>query len=117
MSKDEQQQIEFIDFLKQLTKTWTISPVIQRKILEAILKRKGCELDVYITRFKHMINSIERGINHKPDVYIKDHPNDGKYIDSFLGASITTSNYTSNFSLRLFFSNGKKEIYDFQVYS
>jgi len=36
-------------------------------------------------------------------------------VDSFIGASINTKNYTSNYSLRLFFSRGLKEIYKFQV--
>ena len=114
MPTDEQKRSDFLIYLKQLKQTWTISPkTTEEAILKIILSHTDSELDTYIARFKVMINWMMRGIKCKPDSYSKEHPDDGECIDSFVGTSITTQNYTSNFSLRLFFSKTRKEIYNF----
>ena len=116
MTKDEQKRNDFLKYLKQLKETWTISPkTTEEAILRIVLSHKDSELDTYIARFKLMINWMTTGIKCKPDNYSKEHPDDGECVDSFVGASITTNNYTSNYSLRLYFSKTRKEIYKFEV--
>ena len=116
MQTDEQKCGDFAKYLKQLIQEWTINEETGRCIMIAILRHKGAELDAYIARFKIMIVWMEKDINTKPDVFSENHPADGKYVDSFIGADISIRyNYASNYSLRMFFSRELKEIYKFQV--
>jgi len=116
MQTDEQKRSDFAKYLKQLIQGWTINEEIRRCIMIIILCHKGSELDTYIARFKVMIGWMEKDINTKPDAFSENHPADGKYVDSFIGADISIrNNYASNYSLRLFFSRELKEIYKFQV--
>jgi hypothetical protein len=116
MQNDEQKRNDFISYLRQLSQTWAINREAERRIIEIVLCHKGAELDTYISRFHVMICWMEQGIKNETDVFSKNPPPDGKYVDSFIGASINTKSYTSNYSLRLFFSRELKEIYEFQVY-
>jgi len=116
MQTDEEKRSAFGNYLNQLSKKWTINRELMKYIIIAILSHKGVELDTYITRFKLMITWMEQGIKIEPDNFSENPPADGKYVDSFIGTSINTTNYTSNYSLRLFFSQELKEIYGFQVF-
>ena len=116
MQTDEQKREDFSIYLKQLVQEWTINEEAGRCIMITILGHKGAELDTYITRFKNMIGWMEKDIKTNPDVFSENHPADGKFVDSFIGADINSSNYASNYSLRLFFSRELKKIYRFQVF-
>ena len=116
MQTDEQKRDSFAIYLKQLMQEWIINPETGKCIINVILRHKGVELDAYIARFKIMVGWMEKDIKTKPDISSENHPADGKYIDSFIGADISIrSNYASNYSLRLFFSRELKEIYKFLV--
>ena len=116
MQTDEQKRDDFAIYLKQLNQEWTINHEAGRCIINAILGHKGVELDTYIAHFKVMIDWMEKDIDAKPDVFSENHPADGRYVDSFIGANISIqSKYASYYSLRLFFSRELKEIYRFQV--
>jgi hypothetical protein len=115
MQTDEQKRGNFIKYLKQLKQTWVISSAAEKNILLIILSHKDSELDTYIARFKVMINWMEKGVKTMHDKFSKGPPSDGKCIVSFVGAGVTTQDYTSNYVLRLFFSKEKNEIYGFNV--
>jgi transcription initiation factor TFIID subunit TAF12 len=115
MQTDEEKRSDFIIFLKELSQNWTINQETEKCIISVILRHKESELDTYIAYFKLMINRMEQDIKTKKDNFKNNHPADGKYVDSFIGASINTQNYASNYSLHLFFSQELKEIYGFQV--
>jgi len=115
MQTDVEKRNDFIIYFKELSKIWNINQEVGKNILTAILSHKGVELDTYIAHFKLMITWMEQGIKIEPDNFSENPTADGKYVDSFIGASINTANYTSNYSLRLFFSLELKEIYGFQV--
>ena len=116
MQTDEQKRDDFTKYLKRLVQEWTINKETGRCIIKTILGHKDSELDTYIACFKVMIDWMEKDIKTKPDVFSENHPVDGKYVDSFIGADISIRyNYASNYSLRLFFSRELKEIYKFQV--
>jgi len=115
MPTDEEKRIGFKIYLEELCQKWTINRETEKSIISVILRHKESELDTYIARFKVMINWMEKGIKSEDDKFSENHPDDGKYVDSFIGASINTQNYASNYSLRLFFSRELKEIYKFQV--
>ena len=116
MQTDKEKRDDFAMYLNQLGQKWTINRETEKRIISIILRHKESELDTYIARFKLMINWMEQGIKNKDDNFSENHPDDGKYVDSFIGASINTQNYVSNYSLRLFFSRELKEIYGFQVF-
>jgi hypothetical protein len=115
MQTDEQKRGDFIVYLKRLKQTWLINSEAERNILLVILSHKDSKLDAYIARFKVMINWMEKGVNTKPDKFSKRPPLDGECIVSFVGADVTTQDYTSNYALRLFFSRTNNEIYKFEV--
>jgi hypothetical protein len=103
MQTDEQKRNDFMMYLNKLNKAWVINRETEKCIINIILCHKGVELDTYIARFKVMINWMEQGIKTEPDNFSEIHPDDGEYVDSFIGASVNTQNYASNYSLRLFF--------------
>jgi hypothetical protein len=115
MQTDEQKRSDFTAYLRQLKQSWAINRETEINIMNVILRHMGSELDTYIARFSVMIDWMIKGINNEPDRYSKNPPTDGKCVNSFVGASITTQDYTSNFSLRLFFSQERNEIYRFEV--
>jgi len=115
MPTDEQLRDDFIQYYKQLKLTWFIDRDTDIAIIKAILEHKGSELTIYIAYFKKLIFNMTNNISAFPDKYSKDPPADGKCVDLFIGASITTNNYTSNYALRLFFSYSQKKIYRFEV--
>jgi len=115
MSTDEQRRCEFIDYLKQLKLSWTLNRETEISIIKGILGHKDSELLTFIGYFKNLIFRVTNGINTYQDKYSKDPPDDGMCVDSFVGASVNTKNYTSNFALRLYFSNTRREIYKFEV--
>jgi hypothetical protein len=115
MQTDDQKRGDFTAYLRQLKQSWTINRETEITIMNVILRHKGSELDTYIARFSIMIDWMIKGINNEPDKYSRNPPPDGKCVNSFVGASITTQNYTSNYSLRLSFSQARNEIYRFDV--
>jgi len=116
MKTDVEKRLDFAKFLSKLKKRWTIYREAEEKIIKIILKHKDSELDTYISHFKHMVDNMENHIEIKPDKHTKNPPPDGKCVYSFVGASIYTRNYTSNYELGLFFSFERNEIYDFNVF-
>ena len=115
MQTDEQRRNDFIAYLKQLKQTWVIEKDAERVIIRSILSHTDSELATYIAHFKRMVGKMESGIDMQTDKYSKNPPADGKCVDSFVGANVTTQDYTSNYSLRLFFSETGKKIYKFEV--
>ena len=115
MSTDEQQRNDFIVYLRQLKQKWVIEREAEKSIITGILGHKESELAIYIAHFKRMANKIIIDIDTQPDKYSKNPPADGKCVVSFVGASITTQDYTSNYALRLFFSKADSKIYKFEI--
>jgi len=115
MPTDEHRRDEFIAYLKQLKLTWNINRETEISIIKGILGHKDSELITYIAYFKNLIYRIKKDINTQLDRYSENPPVDGKCVYTFIGASVNTKNYTSNFALRLFFSNTEKVIYKFEI--
>jgi len=115
MPTDEQLRGDFIQYYKQLKLTWSIDREIEIFIIKVILKHKDSELKTFIAYFKKLILNMTNNISVYPDKYSKAPPADGQCVDLFIGASVNTNNYASNYSLRLSFSNSQKKIYKFEV--
>ena len=115
MPTDEQLRNDFIVYLRQLKLTWFIKRDVEIAIIKVILCHKDSELKTYIAYFKNMIWKMTNNIYIQPDKYSKDAPVDGKCVDSFVGISVNTQNYASNYALRLSFSETAREIYKFEV--
>ena len=115
MPTDEQRRDEFITYLKRLKLSWSINRETEISIIKCILGHKDSELLTFIGYFKNLISRMINNTNAHQDKYSKDPPVDGMCVDSFVGAGINTKNYTSNFALRLYFSNTEREIYKFEI--
>jgi len=115
MPTDAQLRGNFIQYYRQLKLTWLVDRETDVSIIKIILGHKGSELITYIACFKKLIFNMTNNIAVFPDKYSKNHPVDGRCVDLFIGASINTNNYTSNYALRLYFSSSQKRIYKFEV--
>ena len=116
MPTDQQKRGEFTAYLKQLKQEgWSIDREAEITIIKAVLGHKGSMLDTYIAGFKNMIRNMKNDIRTEPDVYSKNPPADDKCLVFFVGANVTSQNYTSNHALRMFFSMAESRIYGFEV--
>ena len=116
MPTDEQKRNDFVVYLKQLKREWTIDREAEKDIILAILRHKGDKLDTYIAYFKAMVRNMTTDTKSEPDTYSANHPVDGKCVVSFVGANVTTQDYTSNYAFRLFFSRIESRIYKFELW-